>query len=61
MQVIKYTPDLERRLRNVGSLPHGTGAKYLVCIAGQGDELVAKQWARTLPTGSQDIIIKFGK
>jgi len=46
--VIPYNRDLD--IRNVESLPRGTGARYLIVIRGQGDELVAKQWARVFPS-----------
>ena len=36
-------------IRNVGSLPSGTGCKYLLCIRGEGDHFIAKQWKRTVP------------
>ena len=45
--IIPYTPQLV--IRNVESLAKGTGARYLLAIQGQGDELVAKQWKRTIP------------
>jgi len=44
---IPYSPALD--IRNIESLPRGTGARYLVAVKGQGDELVAKRWARVLP------------
>ena len=45
---IPYSKDLD--IRNVEALPRGTGAKYLVTLKGQGDELIAKKWARVKPT-----------
>jgi len=44
---IPYSRDLD--IRNVEALPKGTGAKYLVTLKGQGDELIAKKWARVKP------------
>lgn len=40
-------------------LPRGTGAPYLEVIRGEGDELVAKQWARKLPKAG--LFVSFGK
>ena len=45
---IPYSRDLD--IRNVEALPKGTGAKYLVTLKGQGDELIAKQWAKVKPS-----------
>ncbi len=44
---IPYSRDLD--IRNVEALPRGTGAKYLLTLKGQGDELIAKKWARVKP------------
>jgi len=46
-QTISYTPSLD--IRNIDALPRGTGARYLVTIRGQGEELVASRWARVIP------------
>jgi len=46
-KIIKNSRDLD--IRNVNSLPHGTGAKYLEVIRGQKSEFVAKAWKRKLP------------
>ncbi len=46
-KIIKYSRNLD--IRNVNSLPKGTGAKYLEVIHGQKDEFVAKRWKRKLP------------
>ncbi len=45
--VIPYTPQLV--IKNIETLAKGTGAKYLIAIKGQGEELVAKRWARVIP------------
>jgi len=36
-------------IKNVGNLPRGLGAPYLVVIRGQGSDFVAKRWARKMP------------
>lgn len=36
-------------IRNIENLPSGLKCNYLVCIAGQGNELVAKEWKRVKP------------
>jgi hypothetical protein len=51
--IIHYSPEVESRLRNVAALPHGTGCNYLVCIAGENGELVAKQWKRKMPSARE--------
>ena len=48
MRIIPYTSTLD--IRNVGALPRGTGARYLIAIHGEQGVLVAKRWARVLPT-----------
>lgn len=40
----RYRPDYD--IRNLDQLPAGTGARFLVCIEGEGGTLVAKRWAR---------------
>ena len=61
---IRYSPELETRLRNVAELPHGTGCNYLVCIRGENDELIAKCWKRKMPAAkdlfSYETVIIFG-
>jgi hypothetical protein len=49
MNIVKYTVDLEKRLCNVSSLPHGTGCKFLVCINSHNNTLIAKRWLRKRP------------
>lgn len=48
-------------IRNLESLPRGTGARYLVAIEGQNGELVAKRWARVKPAklGIIEVLIGF--
>lgn len=61
MQAIKYNPEVEKRLRNVSSLPRGNGCRFMVCIQGLGDDLIAKRWARCVPGNlqAQEIVIDF--
>ena len=47
MKEIKYNKSLI--IRNTEHLPRGLGLPYLLCIEGQGGELVAKQWKRKKP------------
>jgi hypothetical protein len=47
VKTLAYLPGL--KIRNTEALPAGTGCKYLVCINGQNEELVAKQWKRVKP------------
>jgi len=52
--IIPYSRDL--KIVNTDQLAHGTGARYLEVIRGEGDILVAKQWCRK-PVGK--ILIDF--
>jgi hypothetical protein len=53
-----FTPAIEAHLRNVSALAHGTGARYLECIRGEGNDLVAKAWHRRMPVNAQ-VVIRF--
>lgn len=61
MTTIRYTPALESRLRNVAALPVGAGCRYLLCVRGQGDELIAKSWCRKAPRTGGDVVVTFGR
>ncbi len=58
-EVITYTPELD--VRNVESLPAGTGARYVEVIRGLDGALIAKQWRRKIPTNAttDQIFVKF--
>jgi hypothetical protein len=58
--IIKYTAELD--IRNVESLPAGTGAKYVEVIRGLNGSMIAKQWRRKIPTNatSDQMFIAFG-
>lgn len=47
MTIIPYTRTLT--IRNIESLPHGTGCRYLEVINGLHGEYVAVAWRRTPP------------
>ncbi|MDI6854385.1 MAG: strawberry notch family protein [Deltaproteobacteria bacterium] len=58
IEIIPYAKDL--KIRNIEALPRGVGARYLVAIRGEGDDLIAKQWKRvpgTLAAG--EVLIDF--
>lgn len=59
MKIIPYTSQLGLRIRNVASLPHGTGSRYLECIDGLNGELVAKAWRRKIPA-TYHVLVDFG-
>ena len=62
MRIMRYTPALDGRIRNLNSLPAGRGCKYLLCTKGQGAELLAKSWHRKLPNGGdKSVAVVFGK
>lgn len=60
-KIIQYSKSL--KIVNVECLSKGTGCKYLLCILGLNDELVAKQWRRSIPYCLNNIerIIEFKK
>ena len=41
-------------IRNIGNLPRGLGAPYLVVIRGQGSDFVAKRWLRKMPESLEE-------
>jgi len=47
-EIVPNSRDLD--IRNLDALPRGTGAQFLEVVRGQGDELIAKQWRRKIPT-----------
>ena len=57
MKTINYSPQLV--IRNLEVLTHGTGAKYLSCIASHiPGELIAKAWSRSMPKKAE-VVVKF--
>ena len=46
---IHFTPEVDKRLKNVSALPRGLGAPFLLCLRGEGSDLIAKQWLRKRP------------
>lgn len=51
-QVMKYQEwkhQLSSKIKNIENLPGGLKCNYLILIAGQKDELIAKQWKRVKP------------
>lgn len=49
-QIMPYSEwKFKLTIRNVENLPGGLKCNYLVCIAGQSGELVAKEWKRVKP------------
>jgi hypothetical protein len=60
MTTIKYQ-QTHPVVRNLNALSHGTGCKYLLCIRGEGQELVAKAWKRKLPAtlSPGEVIVEF--
>ena len=57
MTILQYHPNMV--IRNLGSLSHGTGAKYLEVIEGQDKALIAKRWRRSPIAPEGSILIKF--
>jgi hypothetical protein len=57
LQIINYSPTM--KIKNLEALSEGSGAKYLLAIKGQGDDLIAKQWKRTAPEklASNEVLI----
>ena len=44
---VKYHPRLV--IKNTAILSRGTGCKFMVCIEGEGNDLIAKRWCRKEP------------
>lgn len=59
LTVLPYHRDLP--IRNTQSLPSGRGCRWLLCIRGEGADLVAKHWCRKLPkdVGANEVIVEF--
>ena len=58
-RVIHYRPDLD--IRNIHSLPAGSGCRWLVVIESIDDgAYIAKRWARTRPVlGRGEFVVRF--
>ena len=57
---IKYSVQLDSKIRNISALPSGLGCKFLLCIKGEGDDLIAKAWKRTKPSLVEgEILVRF--
>ena len=57
--VVLYLPTHD--VRNLGILPHGTGAKYLLCLNGPNGELIAKRWKREpVEVSASETLLCFG-
>jgi len=55
---LQYSPSLP--IVNAGSLPRGTGAKYLVCVVSHVETFIAKSWHHKLPAcGNGEVVIEF--
>ena len=56
MEIITYSKNL--RITNLDSLPKGTGARYLECIAAHevGGPLIASAWRRSIPKAATILI-----
>jgi len=56
-----HRAELDKAVRNLESLPSGTGCRFLLTIQGEHGTLVAKQWKRKEPKSlaSNEILIKF--
>jgi len=44
---IKYKKDLP--IKNISNLPGGLNCGFLLCIKGEGEDLIAKAWKRKEP------------
>ena len=47
--VLVYNTNYDGRIKNVENLPHGTGAKYMLCLIGDNGDFIAKKWCRREP------------
>jgi hypothetical protein len=49
-EIIKYSPELCARIvMTRDQLPGPRPARYLECVRGEGDKLIAKEWHRSIP------------
>lgn len=56
--IVEYRPTMD--IRNLQSIPRGTGCRYLECIrAHTPGVLIAAQWRRTAPA-SFDVLVDLG-
>ncbi len=62
-KVIRYTRELNSRIRNVNSLPAGTGCRYLLCLdVPEKGTLVAASWHRRMPACKPGyVVVRFGE
>ena len=56
---IKYSKNL--KVLNTENLPTGLSCRYLICIKGEGDDLIAKKWKRKEPKSlsSNEVLVFF--
>lgn len=47
MNKIKFSKEIP--IKNIRSLPTGLHCNFLICIKGEGNDLIAKQWKRKEP------------
>lgn len=61
MTVVKAKREFTDRIRNLESLPKGTGCRFLVCLVDHLGHFVAKGWKRKLPTETRpdEVVIDF--
>jgi hypothetical protein len=55
--IIEYSKDLD--IRNLESVPSGTGMPYLECVPGVDGALVAKQWRRSPVYRDGNVLVSF--
>ncbi len=49
MSYAQWKSQLEGKIKNIENLPAGLRCNYLVCIAGENGDLIAKCWKRVKP------------
>ncbi len=49
MPYAQYKSKLEGKIKNIENLPSGLKCNYLVLIAGENGDLIAKGWKRVKP------------
>lgn len=57
----QHKSEIEKRIRNLESLPTGLKCNYLLTIKGENDTLIAKQWKRVAPKSlaGNEVLITF--
>lgn len=54
---VTYNVNWDSRIKNLNALPSGTGGRFLKCLIGEGEDLIAASWHRREPKPQQGYMI----